>query len=52
MGAGDLPKIRKAIIRLSLALRTGIDFFYSLSVFELFDLMEEVAEVGKDKKRT
>ena len=49
---GDLPKIKKAVIQLAMTIKTGIDYFYSLSVFELLDLMEEVAEVVSERKRT
>ena len=35
-----------------MTLKTGIDYFSSLSLFELFDLMEEVAEVVSERKRT
>ena len=42
----DLSKLKKVVIQL------GIDYFYSLSIFELFDLVEEVAEVVSERERT
>ena len=34
-----------------MTLKTGIDYFYSLSLFELFDLIGEVAEVVSERER-
>lgn len=48
----DLSKLKKVVIQLAMALKTGIDYFYSLSIFELFDLVEEVAEVVSERERT
>lgn len=47
----DMKLLRKMVIRLSMILRTGIDYFYSLSIPELLDLIEEVAEVNHERKR-
>lgn len=43
----DGPKLRKIIVRLSIRLQTGIDYLSNLSVFELYEIVKEVAEVGK-----
>nr|DAN92351.1 MAG TPA: hypothetical protein [Caudoviricetes sp.] len=33
-----------------MTLQTGIDYFLSLSVFELREIAEEVAEIGKQQR--
>ena len=47
----DGANLRKLAIQLSMTLRTGIDFFLSLSVFELREIAEEVADIGKQQQR-
>ena len=33
-----------------MALQTGVDFFLSLSVFELIEIAEEVGEIGREQR--
>ena len=47
----DVPRLRKAIIQLSMTTQAGIDYLYSLPVSELLDLMKEVTEVVNERKR-
>lgn len=51
MTPGDAPKLRKVIIQLSMDLRTGMDYFYSLPVTDLLDTIREVAEIGDDRRK-
>ena len=43
--------LRKAIIRLSMATHTGIDYYMGLKLVELIETMKEVAEVGNERVR-
>lgn len=44
MKPSDGAKLRKLTIRLSILLKTGLGEIESLSIFELFEIAEEVAE--------
>ena len=46
----DAKQIRKVIVYLSLRLRTSIDYLSGLSVFDLFEIVKEVADFGKPKR--
>lgn len=46
----DGPTIRRIVIRVSIRLRTGIDYLLNLSVLELFEIVKEVAEIGKKQR--
>ena len=48
IGLGDIAKLQKLIIRLSLKLGTGIDYFETLSIFEIGEIVEGVIEIGKE----
>lgn len=39
--------MRKLCLVLSMNLRTGLDYFLSLSIFDLLDICEELKEVNK-----
>ncbi|BBF42007.1 hypothetical protein lbkm_0689 [Lachnospiraceae bacterium KM106-2] len=39
--------MRKIVTRLTLQLKTGMDYFMSVPVFELREIVEEVVEIGK-----
>lgn len=41
-------ELRKSCIKLSMMMRTGVDYFTGLSVFDLFRFIEEVSEVGQE----
>lgn len=43
----DGPAIRRIVVRVSIRLRTGMDYLANLSVFELFEIVKEVVEIGK-----
>lgn len=47
----DGKNLRKIAIQLAMSLQTGIDYFLSLSVFELIEVAKEVEEIGR-KQRT
>lgn len=40
----DGARLRKLTVRLTILLRTGLDQIESLSIFELLEIAEEVAE--------
>lgn len=47
----DVPRLRKAIIQLSMTVQAGIDYLYSLPVSELLELIKEVTEVVNERQR-
>lgn len=38
------------LIGLSMRLRTGIDFFYALSFYDVLEIMKEVIRIGKEQR--
>lgn len=50
MSPEDGAKLYKVIIKLSMQLRTGVDYFMNLSLFDLKEIMKEVAEIGKEQR--
>nr|DAM35721.1 MAG TPA: hypothetical protein [Caudoviricetes sp.] len=46
-----MQQLRKLCITLSLNLQTGLDYFLSLSFFDLLDLCEDLREVSKEYER-
>ena len=42
----DIPELRRLCIRLSLFMRTGLDFFLDLSIVELMEIANEVNEIA------
>ena len=50
--AGNGKQLRKICLELSLSLRTGVDYFLRLSLWELTDTAKEAADtIGKWRKR-
>lgn len=48
MSPEDLGDIRRILIILSMKLRTGIDFFYSLPFLDALEITKELMEVSKE----
>lgn len=46
-----MKDLRKLCISLSMNLQTGMDYFLSLSIFELIDVCTDVNEIYKETKR-
>ena len=44
----DLADLRKLCLTLCINLKTGLDFFYGLSLFDLIDLCSDLQEVTKE----
>ena len=46
----DGANLYKVILRLSIQLKTGMDFFLHLSIFDLKNIIEEVVALGKQQR--
>lgn len=44
-----MSDLRKLCLALTLNLKTGLDYFMGLSIFELIDLCEDLQEVSKQQ---
>lgn len=51
MSPKDAKRLKKIMIQLSMSLQTGLDYFESLSVIELLEVIEEVNEVVSERER-
>lgn len=45
-----MKSLRKLCIVLSINLKTGLEYFMGLTVFELLDLCEDISEVNRERK--
>lgn len=50
MDPDDFGAIHKILVSLALRTRTGMDFFYGLSFYDVLEIMKEVIELGKKQR--